>query len=231
MASGDVVQRWWRPIYAFELTLECAVCWALATWAVNALGLLSLYWGPRFGVLGVYVNGRSREKKAALTGQPAPTAINPLVKAAARKVRDDHSLRTGRRGLARRCRPPCCSCRPARRSSTPSETSGSPCAATGSRPCLRHLRRDRRRRLRRLATPRCPARNHRVHRTAGMGSHRSAVRAVGITGLKHAERPGPSWVPSGLRSSTPGGQNRRLRRLRERLALDRRRRTASVSIT
>ncbi|ALK08964.1 3TM-type holin [Blastochloris viridis] len=97
--SGDVVQRWWRPIYAFELTLECAVCWALAmwdlafgagkiaAWAVNASGLLSLYWGARFGVLGVYVNGRSREKEAALTGQPVPTAIDPLVKAATRKVR------------------------------------------------------------------------------------------------------------------------------------------------
>jgi Holin of 3TMs, for gene-transfer release len=56
-ASGDIVQRWWRPIYAFELTLECAICWALAiwdlafgtgkiaAWAVNASGLLSVYWG------------------------------------------------------------------------------------------------------------------------------------------------------------------------------------------
>ena len=31
-ASGDIVQRWWRPVYAFELTLECAICWALAVW-------------------------------------------------------------------------------------------------------------------------------------------------------------------------------------------------------
>ena len=97
--SGDALQRWWRPIYAFELTLECAVCWALAlwdlafgtgkiaAWAVNASGLLSVYWGARFGVLGVYVNGRSREKEAALTGQPAPTAINSLVKTATRKLR------------------------------------------------------------------------------------------------------------------------------------------------
>jgi hypothetical protein len=98
-ASGDIVQRWWRPIYAFELTLECTICWALAmwdlafgagkiaAWAVNASGLLSVYWGARFGVLGVYVNGRSREKEAALTGQSAPTAIDTLVKAATRKLR------------------------------------------------------------------------------------------------------------------------------------------------
>jgi mandelate racemase len=44
------------------LTLECAVCWALAiwdlafgagkiaAWAVNVAGLLSVYWGARFGV-------------------------------------------------------------------------------------------------------------------------------------------------------------------------------------
>jgi len=34
-----------------------------------------------------HINGRSREKEAALTGQPAPTAIDSLVKAAARKLR------------------------------------------------------------------------------------------------------------------------------------------------
>lgn len=92
-ASGDIVQRWWRPIYAFELTLECAICWALAmwdlafgagkiaAWAVNASGLLSVYWGARFGVLGVYVNGRSREKEAVATGQLTPSMIDQIVKA------------------------------------------------------------------------------------------------------------------------------------------------------
>lgn len=92
-ASGDVVQRWWRPIYAFELTLECAICWALAmwdlaaggekiaAWAVNAAGLLSIYWSARFGMLGVYVSGRSREKEAAVTGQLAPSVIEQIVKA------------------------------------------------------------------------------------------------------------------------------------------------------
>ncbi|RAI42619.1 3TM-type holin [Rhodoplanes roseus] len=92
-ASGDVVQRWWRPLYAFELTLECAAFWAVLTVAlarsdtaplnaaINATGLLTLYWGARFAVLGVYVNGRSREKQAALTGEPVPGVVGAVVKA------------------------------------------------------------------------------------------------------------------------------------------------------
>lgn len=28
--AGDPVQRWWRPLYAFELTAECALVWAIA---------------------------------------------------------------------------------------------------------------------------------------------------------------------------------------------------------
>lgn len=91
-ANGDPVQRWWRPVYAFELTLECAICWALILWdiafgggkvaafALNATGLLSVYWGARFGVLGVYVQGRSREKEATVTGQLAPSIIDHIVK-------------------------------------------------------------------------------------------------------------------------------------------------------
>ena len=27
IASSDPVQRWWRPAYAFELTIECAALW------------------------------------------------------------------------------------------------------------------------------------------------------------------------------------------------------------
>ena len=74
LASEDALQRWWRPLYAFELTFECAALWIVLVhefWtgdmtAINALvgatGLLVRYWGFRFGVLGVYVSGRTREK-------------------------------------------------------------------------------------------------------------------------------------------------------------------------
>ncbi|MDC7788685.1 hypothetical protein PQJ75_11815 [Rhodoplanes sp. TEM] len=95
-AAGDVVQRWWRPLYAFELTLECAAFWAVVIVAlarrdtapldaaINATGLLTLYWGARFAVLGVYVDGRSREKLTALTGAPANGVVGAVVKAVRR---------------------------------------------------------------------------------------------------------------------------------------------------
>lgn len=91
--ASDPLQRWWRPIYAFELTLECALVWAIAiadllygngkvaTFVAGASGLLSIYWGARFGVLGVYVNGRSREKEVVATGQLTPSMIDQIVKA------------------------------------------------------------------------------------------------------------------------------------------------------
>lgn len=97
MLAGDPLQRWWRPIYAFELTAECAIVWALALYdlmwggqkvanfVIATSGLLMTYWGMRFGVLGVYVQGRSREKEAAITGQLAPTIIEQIVKAVRKK--------------------------------------------------------------------------------------------------------------------------------------------------
>lgn len=81
LTSEDALQRWWRPLYAFELTFECAALWVVLVhefWtgdmtAINALvgatGLLVSYWGFRFGVLGVYVSGRTREKVCVATGQ------------------------------------------------------------------------------------------------------------------------------------------------------------------
>jgi len=84
IASSDPVQRWWRPAYAFELTLECAALWIVLVhefWTgdiatinalVGATTLLVAYWGFRFGVLGVYISGRTREKVSAATGQDAP---------------------------------------------------------------------------------------------------------------------------------------------------------------
>jgi len=97
IASEDAVQRWWRPFYAGELTLECAVLWLVLIhefWTgdiqtINALieatTLLVAYWGFRFGVLGVYISGRTREKVCAATGQDAPGVIEKLVKAVVRK--------------------------------------------------------------------------------------------------------------------------------------------------
>ena len=92
IASDDPLQRWWRPVYAFELTFECAALWVVLMhefWTgdlqtINALigatALLVAYWGFRFGVLGVYVSGRTREKVSAAIGQDAPGLIEKLAK-------------------------------------------------------------------------------------------------------------------------------------------------------
>jgi hypothetical protein len=98
LASEDALQRWWRPLYAFELTFECAALWVVLVhefWtgdmtAINALvgatGLLVSYWGFRFGVLGVYVSGRTREKVCAATGQDAPGLLDKLARAVTGKA-------------------------------------------------------------------------------------------------------------------------------------------------
>jgi hypothetical protein len=96
--SEDVLQRWWRPLYALELSLlECpafAVTLLHALWighdaGINGLanlsGLLMTYFGARFGVLGVYVSGRTREKQTAITGEDAPSIVGAVLKAVARK--------------------------------------------------------------------------------------------------------------------------------------------------
>lgn len=97
LTAGDALQRWWRPLYAFELTFECAALWAVLVhefWtgdmtAINALigatGLLVSYWGFRFGVLGVYMSGRTREKVCAATGRETPGAMDKLIKAVTKK--------------------------------------------------------------------------------------------------------------------------------------------------
>jgi hypothetical protein len=97
LASEDALQRWWRPVYALELTLECAALWCVLMhefWTgdvqtintlINATALLVAYWGFRFGVLGVYISGRSREKVSAITGQETPGLIEKLVKAVTAK--------------------------------------------------------------------------------------------------------------------------------------------------
>ena len=83
---------------AVELTLlECpgfAVIAGRAMWSgkaeiVNAIaalsGLLMTYMAARFGVLGVYVSGRSREKQAEVTGEAVPSLVAEIVKAMAKR--------------------------------------------------------------------------------------------------------------------------------------------------
>jgi Holin of 3TMs, for gene-transfer release len=92
--SDDPLQRWWRPLYALELSLvECpafALTMLRALWTghdagiagfATLSGLLIAYFGARFGVLGVYVAGRSREKQSAVTGEPAASLVAQVVKA------------------------------------------------------------------------------------------------------------------------------------------------------
>ena len=52
---------------------------------VNATALFVAYWGFRFGVLGVYFSGRTREKLCAATGQDVPGVVEKLVKAVVKK--------------------------------------------------------------------------------------------------------------------------------------------------
>jgi hypothetical protein len=94
IASSDPLQRWWRPFYALELTLfECpafAVVLGRGLWdgkpqiiegLATLSGLIMTYMAARFGVLGVYVSGRSREKQTALTGEAIPSIVGEVVKA------------------------------------------------------------------------------------------------------------------------------------------------------
>jgi hypothetical protein len=83
---------------AVELTLlECpafAVALGHGLWTgrpevingfVNLSGLIITYLGARFGVLGVYVSGRTREKQAALTGDAVPSLVGEVIKAVMKK--------------------------------------------------------------------------------------------------------------------------------------------------
>ena len=98
IVSEDRLQRWWRPLYALELSLlECpafALTLLHALWSghdvgINGFaslsGLLVAYFGARFGVLGVYVTGRTREKEANATGELAQGAVTKMVKALVKK--------------------------------------------------------------------------------------------------------------------------------------------------
>ena len=97
-ASGDPLQRWWRPLYALELSLIECPAFALtvlhALWTghdaglnglANLSGLLITYFGARFGVLGVYVTGRTREKQTGVTGELPPSVVAAVLKVVKKK--------------------------------------------------------------------------------------------------------------------------------------------------
>jgi hypothetical protein len=51
----------------------------------NLSGLIMAYMAARFGVLGVYVSSRSKEKRAVAAGAAAPTVLGQIVKMIAKK--------------------------------------------------------------------------------------------------------------------------------------------------
>jgi phage terminase large subunit-like protein len=73
----DEIAKWRHGLWAGKIEIINGVA--------NLSGLIMTYMAARFGVLGVYVSGRSREKEAALTGAPAPSVVGQVVKAIARR--------------------------------------------------------------------------------------------------------------------------------------------------
>jgi phage portal protein BeeE len=73
---------------AFALTLLHAL-WSGFETGINGFaslsGLFIAYFGARFGVLGVYVTGRTREKQSAITGEAIPSLVTEVVKAVTRR--------------------------------------------------------------------------------------------------------------------------------------------------
>lgn len=74
----------WRTWMAYELAIECPVWGALIAYCilfgkinelVAATSLLTVWWGARFGVLGIHLWSGSNERQAAITGAPVPSTI------------------------------------------------------------------------------------------------------------------------------------------------------------
>src|SRR5215213_6302515 len=97
ITSSDPLQRWWRPLYGLELSLvECPAftltllhaLWTGFAPAINGFatlsGLLMTYFAARFGVLGVYVSGRTREKLAG-TAESVPSLVEQVIKRLGKK--------------------------------------------------------------------------------------------------------------------------------------------------
>ncbi len=84
----------WRTIMAYELVVECPLWALLIGWCiyagrindlVSASSLLTVWWGARFGVLGIHVWTGSNERQTAITGQPVGGAVSAVVAAATGK--------------------------------------------------------------------------------------------------------------------------------------------------
>lgn len=80
----------WRTWMAIELTIECPIWGALIVWCivagrindlVAATSLLTVWWGARFGVLGVHLWSGSNERQAAITGAPVPGTLSTAANA------------------------------------------------------------------------------------------------------------------------------------------------------
>jgi phage portal protein BeeE len=73
---------------AFALTLLHSL-WSGFETGINGFanlsGLFIAYFGARFGVLGVYVTGRTREKQTAVTGEAIPSLVSEMVKTVTRR--------------------------------------------------------------------------------------------------------------------------------------------------
>lgn len=89
-AAPDQWWGQWRTIMAYELTVECPAWAALLAWCIlagklneliSATSLLTVWWGLRFGVLGVHVWTGSNERQAAITGR-APGGVFGSIAAA-----------------------------------------------------------------------------------------------------------------------------------------------------
>lgn len=85
-AAGKANGWWgqWRTWMAYELTVECPIWGALIAWCimtgkinelVAATSILTVWWGARFGVLGIHLWSGSNERQAAITGAPVPGAL------------------------------------------------------------------------------------------------------------------------------------------------------------
>ncbi len=84
----------WRTMMAYELTVECPfwaflIGWCVMNGKINELlaasGILSVWWGARFGILGVHVWTGSNERQTAITGQPVKGVLANVVAAVTKR--------------------------------------------------------------------------------------------------------------------------------------------------
>jgi hypothetical protein len=77
----------WRTIMAYELALECPpwallIMWCVLNGKINELnaaaGILTVWWGARFAVLGVHIWTGSNERQTAIAGIPPPSVFGSV---------------------------------------------------------------------------------------------------------------------------------------------------------